>query len=203
MAAGPDSSPVRLVTSLAHFSVTGQDGDVHFAFVSGNPALDLVATVESRHDRPHDLLATPADLEQWVLACDELPDEATADPAALAAALQLREAVHQLALDRMHARRYTPACLATLNHAAGGPPPTLRLSDTGLHLTGDLPAALAHVARGAITLLADRHACLKECGRPSCSRLYVDRSRGTRRTWCGMQACGNRVKAAAYRARKR
>lgn len=203
MAAGQNASPVKPVTSLAHRSVTGQDGDVHFAFVSGNPALDLVATVESRHDQPHDLLATPSDLEQWVLACGELPDQVTADPAGLASALRLREAIHRLALDRMHARRYTPADLATLHHAADGPPLTLRLSETGLHLTGDLPAALAHVARSAITLLADHDACLKECGRPSCSRLYVDRSRGTRRTWCGMQACGNRVKAAAYRARKR
>ncbi|MEU6003681.1 CGNR zinc finger domain-containing protein [Streptomyces sp. NPDC047197] len=173
-----------------------------FAFVSGHPALDLVATVESRYDQPHDLLATPADLEQWIHACDELPGQVSAGAAALAAAHELREAIHQLALDRMHPRRYTPAALDTLNHAAAAPPPTVQLSDTGLYLTGDLPAALAQVARSAITLLADTDAHLKECGRPSCSRLYLDRSRGTRRTWCGMQACGNRVKAAAYRARK-
>lgn len=60
----------------------------------------------------------------------------------------------------------------------------------------------AHVARTGIAMLADRHACLKECGRPGCTRLYLDRSRGARRTWCGMEACGNRVKAAAYRARR-
>ncbi|GAA3104187.1 CGNR zinc finger domain-containing protein [Streptomyces rectiviolaceus] len=175
---------------------------MHFAFVSGNPALDLVATVESRRDQPRDLLATPADLEQWVLACDELPDQVPADPAALTCALRLREAIHQLALDRMGSRPYTPADLDIVNNAAAGPPPALRLSAAGIHLTGDLHAALAHVARSAITLLADPHTCLKECGRPTCTRLYLDRSRGTRRTWCGMQACGNRVKAAAYRARK-
>ncbi|MEV8313610.1 ABATE domain-containing protein [Streptomyces sp. NPDC059900] len=175
---------------------------MHFAFVSGNPALDLVATVESRHDRPVDLLATPSDLEQWVLACEELPDQVTADPATFASALRLREAVHRLALDRLQGRRYTPADLDTVNNAAAAPPPLVQLSDTGLHLAGDLPAALAHVARRAITLLADHDSCLKECSRPSCSRLYLDRSRGARRNWCGMQACGNRVKAAAYRARK-
>ncbi|MFI6088349.1 CGNR zinc finger domain-containing protein [Streptomyces sp. NPDC051218] len=175
---------------------------MHFAFVSGNPALDLVATVESRRDRPHELLATPADLEQWVTACEELPDHVTADSAALVRAHQLREAVHRLALDRIQGRSYEAACLDVLNDAAAGPPPVLHLSDAGVRRTGDLTSALAHVARRAITLLADPDACLKECGRPSCTRLYLDRSRGTRRTWCGMQACGNRVKAAAYRARK-
>jgi predicted RNA-binding Zn ribbon-like protein len=190
------------VTSVARARVTGQDGDVQFAYVSGNPALDLVATVESRHVQAVDLLTTPADLEQWVLACDELPDQVTADPATFALALRLREAIHQLALDRMRSLRYTSASLAIVNDVAAGRPPTAQLSDSGLHLTGDLSAALTHIARSAITLLADHQACLKECSRPSCSRLYLDRSRGTRRAWCGMQACGNRVKAAAYRARK-
>ncbi|MBB4931711.1 putative RNA-binding Zn ribbon-like protein [Lipingzhangella halophila] len=176
---------------------------MRFAFVSGNPALDLVGTVESRGDEPADLLATPADLEQWVLECDELPDQATADIATFTSALRLREAIYQLALDRMRARRFAPASLAIVNNAAARPLPTVELSDAGVRLSGDLRCALAHVARSAITVLADHDACVKECGRPSCTRLYLDRSRGARRTWCGMEGCGNRVKAAAYRARRR
>ncbi|MGW1549197.1 CGNR zinc finger domain-containing protein [Streptomyces sp. NPDC002346] len=31
----------------------------------------------------------------------------------------------------------------------------------------------------------------------------VDRSHGGRRPWCAMDPCGNRVKAAAHRARKK
>ncbi|MFJ3712259.1 CGNR zinc finger domain-containing protein [Streptomyces sp. NPDC090053] len=175
---------------------------MRFAFVSGNPALDLVGTVGSRRDKPVDLLVAPADLEQWVLECDELPDQVTADAATFTAALQLREAIHQLALDRMRDRRFAPTALEIVNDAAVGPEPTVELSDAGLHLSGDLRSALAHVARSGIAVLADRHACLKECGRSGCTRLYLDRSRGARRTWCGMEACGNRVKAAAYRARR-
>lgn len=52
-------------------------------------------------------------------------------------------------------------------------------------------------------MLADPGARLKECGRTDCTRVYLDRSRGARRAWCGMEECGNRVKAAAYRARRR
>ncbi|MFI1200184.1 CGNR zinc finger domain-containing protein [Streptomyces sp. NPDC020883] len=174
-----------------------------FAFVSGDPALDLTGTVGSRRDEPNDLLATPADLERWVAECDELPDRVAVDSATFESALALREALYRLALDRVLDRPFDPAGLEIVNEMAAGPVLTLRLSDAGLHRSGNLRAVLSHMARSGIALLADPHACLKECGRADCTRIYLDRSRGARRTWCGMDACGNRVKAAAYRARRR
>jgi predicted RNA-binding Zn ribbon-like protein len=60
------------------------------------------------------------------------------------------------------------------------------------------------VARAALELFgAQRDALVKQCGRETCTRVYIDRSRGGRRTWCGMAECGDRVKAANYRRRKR
>ncbi|WP_310723015.1 CGNR zinc finger domain-containing protein [Streptomyces sp. N2A] len=174
-----------------------------FAFVSGNPALDLAGTVRSRRDEPTDLLAAPADLVRWVAACDELPDRVSADVATFESALSLREAIYRLALDRVLGRPFDPAGLDIVNATAAGPMPTIELSDAGLHVSGDLVAVLSHLARSGIAVLADPHACLKECGRTGCTRIYLDRSRGARRTWCGMDECGNRVKAAAYRARRR
>nr|WP_272925142.1 CGNR zinc finger domain-containing protein [Streptomyces sp. SID8377] len=44
---------------------------------------------------------------------------------------------------------------------------------------------------------------LRECARPECTQVYLDHSRGRRREWCAMRTCGNRVKAAAFRARHR
>ncbi|WP_024873955.1 CGNR zinc finger domain-containing protein [Saccharomonospora piscinae] len=176
---------------------------MRFAFVSGDPALDLTATVLSRRADPLDTLTTPADLEQWVAECAELPDHVTAGATDLASALALREALYRLALDRLRSRPFHSGSLAIVNDTAAGPVPTLRLSDDGLRVSGDCRAVLARLARRGITVLADRGACLKECGRPDCTRLYLDRSRGSRRTWCGMDECGNRVKAAAYRARRR
>ena len=79
----------------------------------------------------------------------------------------------------------------------------MTLTDAGLRTSGDLRSGTLTMARSGIAVLADRDACLKECGRTDCTRIYLDRSRGARRTWCGMDACGNRVKAAAYRARRR
>lgn len=176
---------------------------MRFTFVSGDPALDLVGTVEFRRDRPVDLLVAPADLERWVRDCDELPSQVSADVATFTSALQLREAIYELALDRMRGRRFTRASLDILNGAAAEPVPLVELSDAGSQLSGDLRSALAHVARSAIVTLDDHQVCLKECGHPQCTRLYLDRSRGARRRWCGMDGCGNRVKAAAYRARRR
>ncbi|MFC9680685.1 CGNR zinc finger domain-containing protein [Streptomyces sp. NPDC056948] len=174
-----------------------------FTFVSGDPALDLTGTVLSRRDQPVDLLTAPVDLERWVAACDGLPDRVTADGQTFESALSLREALYRLALDRVLERPFDPGSLDLVNGTAAGPPCTFELRDTGLHASGDLPAVLSQLARSGITLLADPHACLKECGRPACTRIYLDRSRGARRAWCGMEECGNRVKAAAYRARRR
>ncbi|WP_165968101.1 CGNR zinc finger domain-containing protein [Saccharopolyspora elongata] len=174
-----------------------------FAFVSGNPALDLAGTVGSRRDEPIDALAAPADLERWVAECAELPERVTADFATFEFALSLREALYRLALDRVLDRPFDPGCLQIVNGAAAAPLPSIKLSDAGLHMSGDLRAVLAHIARSGIAVLGDPHACLKECGRNDCTRIYLDRSRGARRTWCGMDECGNRVKAAAYRARRR
>jgi predicted RNA-binding Zn ribbon-like protein len=202
-------SPVRAgVTSsagddLVTSRITGQDGDVDFAFVSGNLALDLASTVVSRRDEPIDVLAAPADLERWVAECDGLPAGVTVDFATFESALSLREATYQLALDRVLDRPFDPGSLEIVNNTAAEPVPTIKLSDAGLHLSGDLLAVLSQIARSGISLLADPHACLKECGRAGCTRIYLDRSRGARRTWCGMDECGNRVKAAAYRARRR
>ncbi|EQD84290.1 CGNR zinc finger domain-containing protein [Saccharopolyspora erythraea] len=174
-----------------------------FAFVSGNPALDLAGTVGSRRGEPVDALTAPADIERWVAECDELPNRVTADLATFESALSLREAIYRLALDRVLDRPFDPAGLEILNDAAAGPVPVIELSDAGLHMSGDLPTVLSQIARSAIAVLADPRACFKECGRAGCTRIYLDRSRGARRSWCGMEECGNRVKAAAYRARKR
>lgn len=174
-----------------------------FDFVSGNPALDFAATVLSRRGAPVDLLVGPADLEQWMTACEHTPERITVDGAAFEAALLFREAIYQLALARVEGRPFDPDCLNHINRVATEPVPVIRLDARGLQSSGDLPAALSLIARSGMVALADPDACFKECRGPDCGRIYLDRSRGARRTWCGMSLCGNRINAAAYRARKR
>ncbi|MFE7505804.1 CGNR zinc finger domain-containing protein [Promicromonospora sp. NPDC057488] len=100
------------------------------------------------------------------------------------------------------------AALAVLNRYAAEPPVVLQLgvgvgSATTLR-TGTAAQGLAAVAREAVEILGGPDAALlRECGRPECTQVYLDRSRGHRREWCAMRTCGNRVKVSAYRSRHR
>lgn len=116
-----------------------------------------------------------------------------------------------------------PAALAAavevLNRYAAEPPVTVRLDvgDGGvgdaaavgngaasIRRTGTAAQGLAAVAREAVEILGGPDAALlRECGRPECTQVYLDRSRGHRREWCAMRTCGNRVKVSAYRSRHR
>ncbi len=44
---------------------------------------------------------------------------------------------------------------------------------------------------------------VKACEGPACTLLFADHTRGHRRRWCSMAACGNRAKQAAHRHRHR
>ncbi|WP_246113911.1 CGNR zinc finger domain-containing protein [Streptomyces montanus] len=174
-----------------------------FTFVSGSAALDLAGTLKWRRTEPEELLAGPADLERWLDASTDLPGDVSVTRNAFRQAISLREAVYQLATDRLAERGFDRRALDAVNDLARDAGLTVQLSDTGIRRTGNIDAVLAELARDAVTVLADREAHMKECGHPACTRIYLDHSRGARRTWCGMDECGNRVKAAAYRARKR
>ena len=201
--AGGRPSPVQEVI-LDAGGVTGQAGDVDFALVSGNPALDLAGTLQWRRSDPVELLVDPAALGSWLVQAGLVPGEVQVGPADLSRALELREALYRLVCDRLADREYDEAALAVVNRVAAGPAVEIALTSTGLRRRGGVDAALGEVARSLIVLLGAADAPpVKECGRSACTRLYLDRSRGARRSWCGMEECGNRVKAAAYRARRR
>lgn len=175
-----------------------------FALVSGNPALDLAGTLQWRRTDPVELLVDPAALQSWLAQAGLVPGDVRVRPADLSRAMGLREAVYRLACDRLADRGYDEAALGIVNGAAAGPAVEIALTASGVRRRGDVDAALGEVARSLIVLLGGADAPpIKECGRSACTRLYLDRSRGARRSWCGMEECGNRVKAAAYRARRR
>ncbi|HUN48762.1 MAG TPA: ABATE domain-containing protein [Stellaceae bacterium] len=44
---------------------------------------------------------------------------------------------------------------------------------------------------------------VRACEGPTCTLLFLDRTRGHARRWCSMAVCGNRAKQAAHRARSR
>jgi predicted RNA-binding Zn ribbon-like protein len=76
----------------------------------------------------------------------------------------------------------------------------------GLHWEGPDPcaAALAELAGSAITLIGGPDVTrIRNCAGPSCSLLFIDRSRPGARRWCSMRYCGNRAKTARYRSQQK
>lgn len=194
--------------------VTGQNGYVNHAFPCGTLALDFLGTLRARRNPvPAEKLGTPALLDDWFVESGMLDDAPGADEADLAAAVELREAVYSLVESRIAAGSTPPdggpdraasAAVDVLNRHAAQPPVVPQLGSSGVRRSGSAAQGLAAIAREAVEILGGPDAALlRECGRPECTQVYLDRSRGHRREWCAMRTCGNRVKVSAYRSRHR
>jgi len=171
--------------------------------VSGNLALDLAGTRKWRRTEPEELLVDAPGLSRWFAETGQMPADIAVDAESFRLAVTLRETIYRLAVARVTSAPFNRNDLQVVNTFAARPGLGVELTDDGAVRSGDVHAALAEIARSAVAVLADSDVVMKECGRQTCTRIYLDRSRGARRTWCGMEECGNRVKAAAYRARKR
>ncbi|MBB4981020.1 MULTISPECIES: CGNR zinc finger domain-containing protein [Streptomyces] len=177
---------------------------MNHAFPCGTLCLDFVGTLRARRNaEPLEKLATPGLLDDWFMESGMLDLVPGASEADVVIAVQLREAIYDLVAARLDGRALPVEAVAELNLQASGLPVTLRLGPEGVMKTGSVSQGLAALAREAVQLLGgDEAALLRECSRPECTQVYLDRSRGHRREWCAMRTCGNRVKAANYRARQ-
>ena len=178
-----------------------------FRFVSGARALDLISTLGDRHREPVERLREPADLDRW-LAAAGLPLPANATARDLTDARRMREALNGTVRALLAGEPPREDDRAELNDWACRETLTPQLDRGGsLQWIGDRPvsAALALIAREAVALLGGpERELIRECGAaPSCSLLYLDRSRGRNRRWCEMERCGARAKMSAYRERQR
>jgi predicted RNA-binding Zn ribbon-like protein len=190
-------------SELALHRVTGQHGDMHHVFVSGNIALDLLGTRKWRRSEPEELLSSPDDLAAWISEAELVSGPVAVDEDGLARTLELREALYRTVRARSVGRAAAAADLDLLNDAVAPTPLTPVVDPTGTRIVGDLTAVLSTVARAGVEAMTPGVLELvKECGRDECTRVFIDRSRGRRRAWCGMDECGNRVNAAAYRRRR-
>jgi predicted RNA-binding Zn ribbon-like protein len=175
---------------------------VTFVFVSGDLALDFAATLKWRRSEPEEQLSTSDDAARWAVEAGVLTAPPRVDATELRRLRALRETVYRLVCDGLAGRDHRPAELRALNRAAAGAPTRVALTAHGIRRTGDASTVATAVAVAAVELLAALDGTrVRECARPECTRLFVDRSRAGNRTWCGMEECGNRVKAASYRIR--
>lgn len=176
-----------------------------FHFVADHPVLDFLATLAERGTTHEEKLQRPGDLADWAVESGIVTKRPAVSAAQLAGAIELREAAYGLLVALIDGDPPPPEDRALVNAAAAPPPPVARLAASGtVTRAGGIDAVLAVLARDCLDLFAgpDR-ALLRYCDDPTCTRLFVDRSRGRRRRWCDMKGCGDRAKAAAYRRRQR
>jgi predicted RNA-binding Zn ribbon-like protein len=179
--------------------------DAGFSFRSDRLCLDFAATLMFRgSDHPKELLASPANLTAWAFASGVVSGPTDCDATDLAEAARLREAIYRTAAARIAGHRGTFEDVAMVNRHGQVAPVVVTLSRDGtVGRSGAMASVLASIARDAIELLGGPAAQrLRQCGRDGCTRMFIDRSHGHNRTWCGMRECGNRVNAAAYRQRR-
>lgn len=178
--------------------------ELEFQF-GGRLSLDLTWTLRYRSVDPTDLLATPADLGNWITAA-VAPFRRTADRGDRASAVELREAVYVGALSRIAGKDAGRGIRRTINDWAARPAPFRSLvghAGAPLHLRpgAEVESALAAVALDAVDLLASNDGRLRLCEGPGCSLVFYDSSRPGTRRWCSTERCGNRVNTTTYRRR--
>jgi predicted RNA-binding Zn ribbon-like protein len=178
---------------------------VDVAFSSGRPVLDLLGTLSDRGSADVERLRSWRDVEGWAHGAGMQVDDLSGDDADVQRVRALREALYALVTARRTGAFPAEADRRTVNAAAAAAVLTPQLTGGGeVRWTGGLEGLLGTVARDGLDLLASPDlTVLRECADPHCTRLFVDRSRGGRRRWCGMKGCGDRAKAAAYRRRHR
>ncbi|MFJ5955245.1 CGNR zinc finger domain-containing protein [Paenarthrobacter sp. NPDC092416] len=175
-----------------------------FVFVSGNAALDFVGTLKWRRSDLEELLNLPGDVGVWADEAGIITTPLAVSDDEFVELLGLREAIYRMVTSEMAGLPLQDADVQALNKKLEGRIPRLRFEAGGLIRTGDASSLATSIATAAAELLSgDERSKLKECGRENCTRIFIDRSRSGTRTWCGMEECGNRIKAANYRSRRK
>lgn len=178
-----------------------------FRFRYGSPALDLAVTLRRRTSKQIELLNAPADAEAWLEQAGLADARLHIGEKELKRLRETREAIYRVGRAAVSGQTPPAADVRTLNLAARHADSVPQLaSDWSIQATRrGFDAALAQIAREAITLFADadRRARLRTCEQADCRGLFLDRSRGERRKWCSMARCGSRAKVAAFRQRQK
>ena len=177
-----------------------------FRFVSGHRALDFAATLGDRYRGGVERLRTAGDLDRW-LGSAGISIATAASARDLDDARQLREVIYRLAHAGLDNDAVVSVDLDALNAWARTPRVAPQLDKQFRRewaSSEPVKGALALIACEAIELLSGpERQLIRECAAaPTCSLLYLDRSRGRRRRWCQMERCGSRAKMAEYRKRR-
>jgi predicted RNA-binding Zn ribbon-like protein len=195
------------------------DAEFPFKYIGGDPALDLVNTVDwTSRGQENERLGDYRCLTQWAegagvvsaRSASALRKRAAAKPGEAAAAhhyaLETRAALARL-FGRMAAGRAGSRDLHDFNRLLGPPLEQMRLLPATTGGSQDwqlgweeresrLESIVWPVLWSAARLLtSDEASQIRVCGGEDCGWMYVDRSRNGLRRWCQMETCGTREKS--------
>lgn len=203
--------------------------DPPFQYIGGDPAIDLVNTVDWASRGPeHERLPDFAAVIRWAQgagvvsakAASGLRARALVKPreaeAAYRKALRVR-AVLQRLFRAMAGSEPAGDALDDFNRLLGGALERMQVvpeagkgragGGMGLGWRGaeaSLDSVIWPVIWSAASLIVSHEASrLRVCGGPECGWMYVDRSRNGFRRWCQMQTCGTREKSRRRYTRTR
>jgi predicted RNA-binding Zn ribbon-like protein len=153
-----------------------------------------------------DELADPAALAAWLAARGLAGPGERLRPADLARAVELREALRALLLANA-GHGLAPGAVSALDRAAARSRLAVRFDPAGratLEPEGSgLDRAVGRLLAAVHTAMVDgTWPRLKACANDTCQWAFYDRSKNRSGRWCTMQACGNTLKARAYRRRR-
>ena len=152
--------------------------------VGGRLALDLVNTADwsASGQVAHEKIAGARDLEVWLHA---IGMQEVSPPATIAAFQNFRRDLRAFLRSN------------GTEEAASGKAALQAVEPHGPVNTQPL---LALAAMSAISILADprERGRVKTCPGDNCGWMFVDETKNSRRTWCLMETCGNRAKAARH-----
>jgi predicted RNA-binding Zn ribbon-like protein len=194
----------------------------HFTYVGGDPALDLINTVDWTSRGPeNERLESYEQFTRWAEGAGVI-DAATgrrlrrlgeprrrAAAAALEGALEARGILHQLFSAIARGEPSEPQ-LARFNRVLGKAVSALEIAPVEGPGTGyrqrwqgeesDPRALVWRVLWSAASLLqSDEIGNVRVCDGDDCGWMYVDRSRNGFRRWCQMRTCGTREKTRRRR----
>ncbi|KGE00392.1 hypothetical protein JL37_02475 [Achromobacter sp. RTa] len=180
-------------------------------FVGDDLALDFINSEFGVGPARHECFADDDAVLAWLKLAGVVPDGIDAAPEGLLElALQLRENAKSLV---NAARHGTSADAAVVNHVlqAGRASKELEWDNANgsfkvvrRRLHENAASFLEPIAQAVARLLTDTPLDLvRQCEAHDCTLMFHDKTKSHRRRWCSMAICGNRMKVAAFRSRKK
>lgn len=158
--------------------------------------------IEQRTER----LASPADLDEWLLENDLAGADVRSRPSDLRRAIAVREALRAILASHTDGERGPEEAWSVLREAAERARLTVRFGESGEALReAEAPGVdgalgrLLGIVHEAIAQGAWER--LKACRLDSCAWAFYDHTKNRSGAWCNMDVCGNRAKARSYRER--